>query len=170
MLCLVCVWQNKTVMGFGLLSITLCVCYLGYMHATQENQQQLYEAIDSEGERYMRRKTSKWDWIVLSNNLNLLNGSLSDCQALMFSRKWLGTHVLASSPIVKIIFWQQYCVSVSIYEIICVKTQYVFKMTSFNYKVVNNIDSVSTWETFRGSSKLGLLTWPFPPMDRVSHM
>ncbi|XP_020776276.2 LOW QUALITY PROTEIN: small integral membrane protein 8 [Boleophthalmus pectinirostris] len=52
---------NKTVMGFGLLSITLCVCYLGYMHATQENQQQLYEAIDSEGERYMRRKTSKWD-------------------------------------------------------------------------------------------------------------
>ncbi|KAK7907532.1 hypothetical protein WMY93_016144 [Mugilogobius chulae] len=51
---------NKTVMGFGLLSITLCVCYLGYMHATKENQQ-LYEAIDSEGERYMRRKTSKWD-------------------------------------------------------------------------------------------------------------
>lgn len=51
---------NKAVMGFGLLTITLCVCYLGYMHATQENQQ-LYEAIDSEGERYMRRKTSKWD-------------------------------------------------------------------------------------------------------------
>ncbi|CAL1585290.1 unnamed protein product [Knipowitschia caucasica] len=52
---------NKTVMGLGLLSITLCVGYLGYMHATKENQQQLYEAIDSEGERSMRRKTSKWD-------------------------------------------------------------------------------------------------------------
>lgn len=51
---------NKFVMGFGLVTITLCVGYLGYMHASQENQQ-LYEAIDSEGERYMRRKTSKWD-------------------------------------------------------------------------------------------------------------
>ncbi|XP_028253877.1 small integral membrane protein 8 [Parambassis ranga] len=52
---------NKPVMAFGLLTITLCVAYLGYQHATKENDQQLYEAIDSEGERYMRRKTSKWD-------------------------------------------------------------------------------------------------------------
>ncbi|XP_034555542.1 small integral membrane protein 8 [Notolabrus celidotus] len=52
---------NKPVMAFGLVTITLCVGYLGYMHATKENDQQLYEAIDSEGERYMRRKTSKWD-------------------------------------------------------------------------------------------------------------
>ncbi|XP_030260222.1 small integral membrane protein 8 [Sparus aurata] len=52
---------NKPVMVFGLVTITLCVGYLGYMHATTENDQQLYEAIDSEGERYMRRKTSKWD-------------------------------------------------------------------------------------------------------------
>lgn len=48
-------------MAFGLVAITLCVGYLGYMHATKENDQQLYEAIDSEGERYTRRKSSKWD-------------------------------------------------------------------------------------------------------------
>uniref|UniRef100_UPI0037E8049D small integral membrane protein 8 n=1 Tax=Semicossyphus pulcher TaxID=241346 RepID=UPI0037E8049D len=52
---------NKPVMVFGLVTITLCVGYLGYMHAMKENDQQLYEAVDSEGERYMRRKTSKWD-------------------------------------------------------------------------------------------------------------
>ncbi|KAI1897403.1 hypothetical protein AGOR_G00082940 [Albula goreensis] len=52
---------NKPVMAFGLVTISLCVAYLGYLHATKENDQQLYEAIDSEGERYMRRKTSKWD-------------------------------------------------------------------------------------------------------------
>ncbi|XP_010790291.1 small integral membrane protein 8 [Notothenia coriiceps] len=52
---------NKPVMAFGLVSITLCVGYLGYMHAMKENDQQLYEVIDSEGEKYMRRKTSKWD-------------------------------------------------------------------------------------------------------------
>lgn len=55
------VLQNKPVMVFGLVTITLCVGYLGYLHAVKENDQQLYEAIDSEGERYMRRKTSKWD-------------------------------------------------------------------------------------------------------------
>ncbi|KAM9333588.1 small integral membrane protein 8 [Pholidichthys leucotaenia] len=52
---------NKPVMAFGVVTITLCVAYLGYMHATRENEQQLYEAVDSHGERYMRRKTSKWD-------------------------------------------------------------------------------------------------------------
>lgn len=52
---------NKPVMVFGLVTITLCVGYLGYMHAMKENQQELYEAIDSEGARYMRRKSSKWD-------------------------------------------------------------------------------------------------------------
>ncbi|XP_041951352.1 small integral membrane protein 8 [Alosa pseudoharengus] len=52
---------NKPVMAFGLVTISMCVAYLGYLHATKENDQQLYEAIDSEGERYMRRKTSKWD-------------------------------------------------------------------------------------------------------------
>uniref|UniRef100_A0A3P9I130 Small integral membrane protein 8 n=1 Tax=Oryzias latipes TaxID=8090 RepID=A0A3P9I130_ORYLA len=51
---------NKPVMAMGLVAITLCVGYLGYMHATRENEQ-LYEAVDSQGERYMRRKTSKWD-------------------------------------------------------------------------------------------------------------
>ncbi|XP_028996973.1 small integral membrane protein 8 [Betta splendens] len=52
---------NKPVMAFGLVTITLCVGYLGYMHATRDNEQQLYEAVDSEGERSMRRKSSKWD-------------------------------------------------------------------------------------------------------------
>ncbi|XP_068600969.1 small integral membrane protein 8 [Brachionichthys hirsutus] len=52
---------NKPVMVFGLVAITLCVGYLGYMHAVKENGQQLYEAVDSEGEKYTRRKTSKWD-------------------------------------------------------------------------------------------------------------
>ncbi|XP_054473991.1 small integral membrane protein 8 [Anoplopoma fimbria] len=52
---------NMPVMVFGLVTITLCVGYLGYMHAMKDNDQQLYEAIDSEGEKYMRRKTSKWD-------------------------------------------------------------------------------------------------------------
>ncbi|KAJ8389339.1 hypothetical protein AAFF_G00120470 [Aldrovandia affinis] len=52
---------NKPVMAFGLVTISLCVAYLGYLHAVKDNDQQLYEAIDSEGEKYMRRKTSKWD-------------------------------------------------------------------------------------------------------------
>lgn len=53
--------QNKPVMAFGLVAITLCMAYLGYLHATAENKKELYEAVDSEGSRYMRRKTSKWD-------------------------------------------------------------------------------------------------------------
>ncbi|POI28648.1 hypothetical protein CIB84_007602 [Bambusicola thoracicus] len=52
---------NKPVMAFGLVAITLCVAYLGYLHATVENKKDLYEAVDSEGSRYTRRKTSKWD-------------------------------------------------------------------------------------------------------------
>ncbi|XP_017533939.1 small integral membrane protein 8 [Manis javanica] len=52
---------NKPVMAFGLITLSLCVAYIGYLHATQENKEDLYEAIDSEGNRYMRRKTSKWD-------------------------------------------------------------------------------------------------------------
>ncbi|XP_076872782.1 small integral membrane protein 8 isoform X2 [Brachyhypopomus gauderio] len=52
---------NKPVMAFGLVTVTLCVGYLGYLHAVKENTQELYEAVDSEGERYMRRKNSKWD-------------------------------------------------------------------------------------------------------------
>ncbi|KAK1805582.1 hypothetical protein P4O66_019863 [Electrophorus voltai] len=52
---------NKPVMAFGLVTITLCVGYLGYLHAVRENAQELYEAVDGEGERCMRRKSSKWD-------------------------------------------------------------------------------------------------------------
>ncbi|XP_055391518.1 small integral membrane protein 8 [Bubalus kerabau] len=52
---------NKPVMAFGLITLSLCVAYIGYLHATQENKKDLYEAIDSEGHGYMRRKTSKWD-------------------------------------------------------------------------------------------------------------
>lgn len=52
---------NKPVMAFGLVTLSLCVAYIGYLHATQENKNNLYEAIDSEGHSYMRRKTSKWD-------------------------------------------------------------------------------------------------------------
>uniref|UniRef100_A0A8C8RMK0 Small integral membrane protein 8 n=1 Tax=Pelusios castaneus TaxID=367368 RepID=A0A8C8RMK0_9SAUR len=52
---------NKPVMAFGLITVTLCVAYIGYLHAAQENKKDLCEAIDSEGVRYMRRKTSKWD-------------------------------------------------------------------------------------------------------------
>ncbi|XP_018599234.1 small integral membrane protein 8 [Scleropages formosus] len=52
---------NKPVMAFGLVTISLCMGYLGYLHAVKENDQELYEAIDSQGERYMRRRTSKWD-------------------------------------------------------------------------------------------------------------
>lgn len=52
---------NKPVMAFGLVTLSLCVAYIGYLHATQENKMELYEAIDSEGHSYMRRKTSKWD-------------------------------------------------------------------------------------------------------------
>ncbi|KAL4649031.1 small integral membrane protein 8 [Arapaima gigas] len=51
---------NKPVMAFGLVAISLCVGYLGYLHAVKEDQE-LYEAIDSQGERHMRRRTSKWD-------------------------------------------------------------------------------------------------------------
>lgn len=42
--------QNKPVMAFGLVTMSLCVGYLGYLHATKENDPQLYEVIDSEGE------------------------------------------------------------------------------------------------------------------------
>uniref|UniRef100_A0A8C5WVH8 Small integral membrane protein 8 n=1 Tax=Laticauda laticaudata TaxID=8630 RepID=A0A8C5WVH8_LATLA len=52
---------NKAVMAFGLVTVTLCVAYIGYLHAQQENKKDLYEAIDSEGNRLMKRKTSKWD-------------------------------------------------------------------------------------------------------------
>uniref|UniRef100_A0A6J0TBJ9 Small integral membrane protein 8 n=1 Tax=Pogona vitticeps TaxID=103695 RepID=A0A6J0TBJ9_9SAUR len=52
---------NKAVMTFGLVTLTLCVAYIGYLHAQQENIKDLYEAIDSEGNREMKRKTSKWD-------------------------------------------------------------------------------------------------------------
>ncbi|NXC38841.1 SMIM8 protein, partial [Penelope pileata] len=52
---------NKPVMAFGLVAITLCVAYLGYLHATAENKKDLYEAVNSDGSRYMRRKASKWD-------------------------------------------------------------------------------------------------------------
>ncbi|KAG7258154.1 hypothetical protein CRUP_031579 [Coryphaenoides rupestris] len=52
---------NKPVMALGLLSISLCVGYLGYLHAVKDNTQELYEATDSQGDKYMRRKTSKWD-------------------------------------------------------------------------------------------------------------
>ncbi|XP_006902090.1 PREDICTED: small integral membrane protein 8 [Elephantulus edwardii] len=52
---------NKPVMAFGLITLSLCVAYIGYLHATQENKKDLCEAIDSEGHSYMRRKTSKWD-------------------------------------------------------------------------------------------------------------
>ncbi|XP_054618172.1 small integral membrane protein 8 [Dunckerocampus dactyliophorus] len=51
---------NKPVMAFGLVTISLCVAYLGYLHAMKDDQQ-LYEAIDSDGERLMKRKTSKWE-------------------------------------------------------------------------------------------------------------
>ncbi|CAM4695364.1 unnamed protein product [Leuciscus chuanchicus] len=56
-----CNSDNKAVMAVGLLSITLCVGYIGYLHAIRESDQTLYEAVDSDGERYMRRKTSRWD-------------------------------------------------------------------------------------------------------------
>ncbi|XP_013366312.1 PREDICTED: small integral membrane protein 8 isoform X6 [Chinchilla lanigera] len=52
---------NKPVMAFGLISLSLCVAYIAYLHATQENKKDLYEAVDSEGQSSMRRKTSKWD-------------------------------------------------------------------------------------------------------------
>ncbi|XP_053314587.1 small integral membrane protein 8 [Spea bombifrons] len=52
---------NKPVMAFGLITITLCISYIAYLHATEENKRDVYEAIDSEGTRYTRRKTSKWD-------------------------------------------------------------------------------------------------------------
>lgn len=55
---------NKPVMAFGLFTITMCVAYIAYLHATEENKKDLYEAIDSEGNRYTRRKTSRWDWTV----------------------------------------------------------------------------------------------------------
>ncbi|KAM8954254.1 small integral membrane protein 8 [Pelodytes ibericus] len=52
---------NKPVMAFGLITITMCVAYIAYLHASEENKKEVYEAIDSEGTRYTRRKTSKWD-------------------------------------------------------------------------------------------------------------
>ncbi|XP_077443840.1 small integral membrane protein 8 [Stigmatopora argus] len=51
---------NKPVMAFGLISITLCIGYLGYLHVTKENDQHLYEAIDGKRESLMRGKASKW--------------------------------------------------------------------------------------------------------------
>ncbi|XP_053446911.1 small integral membrane protein 8 [Nycticebus coucang] len=52
---------NKPVMAFGLAALSFCMAYIGYRHATQENQKDLSEAVDSEGYRHLRRRTSKWD-------------------------------------------------------------------------------------------------------------
>ncbi|NP_001019604.2 small integral membrane protein 8 isoform 1 [Danio rerio] len=52
---------NKPVMALGLLALSVCVGYLGYLHAIRDSDQQLYEAVDSDGETYMRRRTSRWD-------------------------------------------------------------------------------------------------------------
>lgn len=54
------VLQNKPVMAFGMVALTLCVGYLGYLHAVKENQQQLYEAASGDGDRPTRR-SSRWD-------------------------------------------------------------------------------------------------------------
>ncbi|TRY87735.1 hypothetical protein DNTS_031802 [Danionella cerebrum] len=52
---------NKPVMFLGVLSLSLCVGYLGYLHATSDPQQELYEAVHSDGETSMRRRSSRWD-------------------------------------------------------------------------------------------------------------
>ncbi|XP_032249384.1 small integral membrane protein 8-like [Phoca vitulina] len=52
---------NHPVMVFGLITLSLCVAYIGYLHATQENTKDIYEAVGSEGHSYMRRRTSEWD-------------------------------------------------------------------------------------------------------------
>ncbi|XP_063168402.1 small integral membrane protein 8 isoform X1 [Candoia aspera] len=49
---------NKAVMAFGLVAVTLCVAYVGYLHAQEENKKDLYEAIDSEGNRLMKLLSS----------------------------------------------------------------------------------------------------------------
>ncbi|XP_012669256.1 small integral membrane protein 8 [Otolemur garnettii] len=52
---------NKPVMAFGMAALSLCMAYIGYLHATQEIKKDLYEAVDSEGHHHMRRRASKWD-------------------------------------------------------------------------------------------------------------
>jgi len=54
---------NKYVMGFGLISISCCVAYLGYLNAIDENRSAgLYEIYDNNGSVVSTQtKTSKWD-------------------------------------------------------------------------------------------------------------
>lgn len=50
-------------MGFGLISISCCVAYLGYLNAIDENRSAgLYEIYDNNGSVVSTQtKTSKWD-------------------------------------------------------------------------------------------------------------
>lgn len=50
-------------MALELVTLSLCMAYIGYLHETQENEDNRYEAVDSEGHSHssMRRKTSTWD-------------------------------------------------------------------------------------------------------------
>ncbi|XP_072042451.1 small integral membrane protein 8-like [Amphiura filiformis] len=55
---------NKAVMAFGLVAITGCVAYIGYMHAMKENKtdELIYEQYRPDGStEWTRTKRSKWD-------------------------------------------------------------------------------------------------------------
>ena len=52
--------QNKVVMAVGLVLITGCVAYLGYLNATTENKR-TYMSMDEEGKLQKQYKTSRWD-------------------------------------------------------------------------------------------------------------
>ncbi|XP_067008495.1 small integral membrane protein 8 [Anabrus simplex] len=51
---------NKVVMGFGLVSITICIGYIAYMRSKYEGLG-YYSAIDKDGEETFIAKKSKWD-------------------------------------------------------------------------------------------------------------
>lgn len=133
-------------MAFGLVTITLCVGYLGYMHAMKENDQQLYEAIDSEGERYMRRKTSKWDWkdlwicTCVDWDFFFVNASNRTTYGIYVSHN-------VSFLLRPVLKYHGYavCLTINLHEVSSKKRQEFF---NFLHKFINSRQTLYVWRIF----------------------
>lgn len=57
---LVFILQNKIVMGFGLVAMSVCVGYIAYMRHKYEGMG-YYSALEEDGKEVYVQKKSKWD-------------------------------------------------------------------------------------------------------------
>ncbi|XP_040583806.1 small integral membrane protein 8 [Lepeophtheirus salmonis] len=51
---------NKMVMAFGVIAISFCGCYMGYMRYYWKKEQ-VYTALNDSDELILRKKSSHWD-------------------------------------------------------------------------------------------------------------